>query len=208
MQRITLRVILQAVFGITAGVERDEIEGKVHRLLAKGRSRYSLLLLKILPLQWLQKSRRAPFYREMASLDESLYARIAACRAQPADVRGENILADLIAATGEDGQPLGDQEIRDALLTLLLAGHETTSIALDWALEQMVPPYPSPSPPGGEGGVRGTDVLEKIRNELREVTGGELPRAEHLPHLEYLDAAIRESLRVRTILPIVVRLTK
>ena len=193
MQRITLRVILQAVFGITAGAERDEIEGKVHRLLAKGRSRYSLLLLKILPLQWLQKSRRAPFYREMASLDESLYARIAACRAQPVGARGENILANLIAATGEDGRPLGDQEIRDALLTLLLAGHETTSIALAWALEQMVPR---------------TDVLEKIRNELREVTGGQLPRAEHLSHLEYLDAAIRESLRVRTILPIVVRLTK
>jgi unspecific monooxygenase len=193
MQRITLRVILQAVFGMTAGVERDEIERKVHRLLAKGRSRYSLLLLKILPLQWLQKSRRAPFYREMASLDESLYARIAASRGQPAEARGENILADLIAATGEDGRRLGDQEIRDALLTLLLAGHETTSIALAWALEQIVPR---------------ADVLEKIRNELREVTGGDLPRAEHLPHLEYLDAAIRESLRVRTILPIVVRLTK
>src|SRR5262245_26889129 len=44
MQRITLRVILQAVFGVTAGAERDEIERKVHRLLAKGRSRYSLLL--------------------------------------------------------------------------------------------------------------------------------------------------------------------
>jgi cytochrome P450 len=193
MQRITLRVILQAVFGVTAGAERDEIERKVHRLLAKGRSRYSLLLLKVLPLQWLQKSRRAPFYREMASLDESLYARIAACRGQPAEARGENILTDLIAATGEDGRPLGDQEIRDALLTLLLAGHETTSIALAWALEQIVPR---------------TDVLERIRNELHEVTGGELPRAEHLPHLEYLDAAIRESLRVRTILPIVVRLTK
>src|SRR5262249_52854197 len=78
-------------------------------------------------------------------------------------------------------------------LTLLLAGHETTSIALSWAIEQIVPRV---------------DVLEKIRNELSDATGGELVRAEHLTHLEYLDATIRESLRVRTILPIVVRLTK
>jgi cytochrome P450 len=98
-----------------------------------------------------------------------------------------------VAATAEDGRPLSDQEIRDALLTLVLAGHETTSIALAWALEQLVPR---------------ADVIKNIRDELHQTTGGELPRAEHLSHLEYLDAAIRESLRVRTILPIVVRLTK
>jgi cytochrome P450 len=193
MQRITLRVILQAVFGLTQGQERDDLEKKVHRLLSKGRSRYSLLLLKILPLRWLRQSGWAPFYREMKVLDESLYSLIARFRGKPAEARGENILADLLAATGEDGRPLSDQEIRDALLTLVLAGHETTSIALAWALEQIVPR---------------ADVVERIMEELVRTTGGQPPRAEHLSQLEYLDAAIRESLRVRTILPIVVRLTK
>jgi cytochrome P450 len=192
MQRITLRVILQAVFGLTAGAERDEIEQKVHRLLAQGRSKYSLILLKTLPRNLLQKSRWAPFYREMRALDESLYSHITACRRKSAEKRGESILADLIEATGEDGRPLSDQEIRDALLTLVLAGHETTSIALAWALEQIVPRV---------------DVVKKITDELNQASGG-LPHAEDLSGLEYLDAAIRESLRIRTVLPIVVRLTK
>jgi cytochrome P450 len=90
-------------------------------------------------------------------------------------------------------RPLSDQEIRDALLTLLIAGHETTSIALAWALEQIIPR---------------ADVVDRIREELTRATGGDLPPAEHLGQLEYLEAAIRESLRIRTILPIVVRLTK
>jgi cytochrome P450 len=193
MQRITLRVILQAVFGLPAGEERDEIEKQIHKLLSKGRSRYSLLLLKVLPLRWLRQSGWAPFYRELKVLDESLYSLMRRFRQQPAEQRGENILADLLAATAEDGRPLTDQEIRDALLTLLIAGHETTSIALSWALEQIAPR---------------ADVVEHIVEGLARTTGGSLPRAEHLSQLEYLEAAIRESLRIRTILPIVVRLTK
>jgi cytochrome P450 len=193
MQRITLRVILQAVFGLPAGQERDEVESQVHKLLSQGRSRYSLLLLKVLPLRWLRQSGWGPFYRELKVLDESLYSLMARFRQQPAETRGENILADLLAATAEDGQPLTDQEIRDALFTLLIAGHETTSIALSWALEQIIPR---------------ADVVERIKDELGRTTGEYLPRAEHLSQLEYLDAAIRESMRVRTVLPIVVRLTK
>jgi cytochrome P450 len=193
MQRITLRVILRAIFGLTAGAERDDIEGKVHRLLAQGRTRYSLFLLKVMPLRYLQNKRWAPFYRELQPLNESLYSLIFACRQKPEESRGENILADLVAASSEEGRALSDQEIRDALLTLVLAGHETTSIALSWALEQIVPR---------------ADVVKNITDELNRVTGGDQPRAEHLSQLEYLDAAIRESLRIRTILPIVVRLTK
>src|SRR5262249_14823948 len=79
------------------------------------------------------------------------------------------------------------------VVTLLLAGHDTTALALAWALEQIVPRE---------------DVVGRITAELRQVTGGGPPRADQLGQLEYLDAAIRESLRVRTILPFVVRLTK
>jgi unspecific monooxygenase len=86
-----------------------------------------------------------------------------------------------------------DSEIRDALMTIILAGHDTTAIALAWALEQVVPR---------------PDVVERLSDELARTTGGGLLRSEHLARLEYLDAVIRESLRVRTILPFVVRLTK
>ena len=113
-------------------------------------------------------------------------------RREPA-ARGDNVLADLLAATHEDGTPLSDPEVRDAVLTLLTAGHDTTALALAWALEQIVPR---------------AGAVGQITDELQRVTGGGPPRAEHLARLEYLDAAIRESLRVRTILPYVVRLTK
>src|SRR5207253_443885 len=89
--------------------------------------------------------------------------------------------------------PLSNQEIRDALVTLIFAGHDTTSVALAWILEQTVPC---------------ADVVERITGELQRTTGGGLPRADQLNQLVYLDATIRESLRVRTIMPFVVRLTK
>jgi cytochrome P450 len=193
MQQITLRVILQAVLGLETVRQREEIEGQVQRLLAQGRSRYSFILLKVLPIRLLQKTRWLPFYRTMHALDTSLYSLIGARRREPAVARGENVLADLLAASHEDGRPIGDEEIRDAILTLILAGHDTTSIALAWALEQIVPR---------------ADVVTRITGELRRTTGGEPPCAEHLDRLEYLDAAIRESLRIRTIFPFVVRLTK
>jgi cytochrome P450 len=191
MQQITLRVILQAVLGLTAGPRRDEIERKVQQVLAHGRSRWALILIKVLPLGLLQKVRWLPFYRQIYSLNEALYALIRDRRA--AGAPGDDVLAELLRARHDDGQPLADEEIRDALVTVLIAGHDTTAIALAWALEQIVPR---------------PDVVERIAGELRSTTGGGPPGPEHLGRLEYLDAVIRESLRVRTILAFVVRLTK
>jgi cytochrome P450 len=126
-------------------------------------------------------------------MDEALFALLAERRRLPAAARGENVLADLLAAAHEGGEPISDREIRDAIVTLLLAGHDTTAMALAWALEQIVPR---------------ADVVKNLTDELRRITGGGPPRAEQLGQLEYLDAAIRESLRCRTILPFVVRKTK
>jgi cytochrome P450 len=194
MQGITLRVILRAILGLTAGAERDEIEGGFQHMLSAGRSRYGIVLARITPLVWLlQKTRASPFFRRMHVLNQSLYTLIESRRRLPAADRGDNLLADLLATAHDDGRPTGDQEIRDALVTLLAGGHDTTAISLAWALEQVV----------GR-----PDVMACISDELRRVTGGGPPRAEHLPRLEYLDAVIRETLRVRTIIPFVVRLTK
>jgi cytochrome P450 len=193
MQRITLRVILQEVLGLAPGPTLDDFEGKVERLLGAGRSRYSLILVKVLPLGLLQRARWLPFYRQRHALDTALYALLAERRRRPGSAAGPCVLDDLLAASHPDGKPLTDGEIRDAVVTLLTAGHDTTSIALAWALEQIVPR---------------ADVVDALRDELRRVTGGGPPRADQLGRLEYLDAVIRESLRVRTQLPFVVRLTK
>jgi cytochrome P450 len=193
MQQITLRVILQAVLGLEPGPQLADLEAKVERLLAFGRTRYGLALIPLVPRRFVRNSRWMPYFRQMRILDETLYTLLADRRRQPAAARGENILADLLAASHENGEPLSDQEIRDAVITLLLAGHDTTSLALAWALEQIVPR---------------ADVMQNIAAELQRGCDGSLPQAEQLGRLEYLDAAIRESLRCRTILPFVVRKTK
>jgi cytochrome P450 len=191
MRRITLRVISQAVLGLQSGPELIELEHKIERVLVAGRmSRYSIAMLPFVPVKFLADKRWAPFFGQLRQLDEALYAFVRKRRATPAE--GASVFADLLAATHEDGQPLSDVELRDIIVTLLTAGHDTTSIALAWALEQIVPR---------------ADVLGRIMQELKQVSGGEL-EPDHLDQLVYLDAAIREALRVRTIIPFVVRLTK
>jgi cytochrome P450 len=161
--------------------------------MATTRSRFGLILMKILPLGLFGKIPGMPYFRQLRSLDRSIIALIAERRLLQPEARGDNVLADLLAATHEDGRSLSDQEIRDAMVTLLIAGFETTALALAWTLER-VAAHP--------------DVMARITDELQRVTNGLLPTAEHLANFEYLDATIREGLRTRMIVPFVVRLTK
>jgi cytochrome P450 len=191
MRRITLRVIVQAVLGLPVGSELQEFERRIERVLAFSRpNRYTIAVLPLFPAERFANSRWMPFFRQLRQLDELIFAFIARHRTQP--IAAPCVLADLLAATSADGRPMDDVEIRDAIVTLLMAGHDTTSIALAWAIEQIG---------------RHPAAAERIADEVRQVAGGEL-QAEHLDRLTYLDAAIRESMRIRTIIPFVVRLTK
>jgi cytochrome P450 len=105
-----------------------------------------------------------------------LLAEIA--RRREAPTGGEDILSLLVQARYEDGRPMSDEELRDELMTLLVAGHETTATALAWAVERLV---------------RHPHVLERLTEEV--LAGGE----------EYLDAVAKETLRLRPVLPIVLR---
>lgn len=192
MRRITLRVILRTGMGLEPGPDMDRFERKMETFLSNGRQRYALVLMTIVPIQRLTGSRWVPLFRQLRDLDDDLFAFIAARRRGDHPATGQNVLDDLLAATHEDGTPLDDQEVRDALITILLAGHETTALALAWALSDI-----SERP----------DVMDGICGELARVTGGGFPEAEHLPVLEYLDATIRESLRLRPVVPFVVRKT-
>ncbi len=192
MRWITLRVILQAVLGLPPGPELEDFERRVARVLAAGSGRHALIFMPLVPRGFVRGSRWVPFFRQLRDLDTALFAFIDRLRRMPAADRGDTVLADLLATAHEDGTPLDNAELRDAVVTMLFAGHETTAVALAWALEQILPR---------------ADVVERITDELRQVTGGGPPRAEHLERLDYLDAVIREGLRVRTILPFVVRKT-
>jgi cytochrome P450 len=148
--------------------------------------------MTIIPIQRLTGSRWVPLFRQLSDLDDDLFAFIAARRRGDHRPTGQNVLDDLLAAAHEDGTPLGDREVRDALITILIAGHETTALALSWALSDIA---------------QHVDVLDRLCDELARVTGGGPPEAEHLPSLAYLDGAIRESLRLRPVAPYVVRKT-
>jgi cytochrome P450 len=185
MRKITLRVILRAVAGLAPGPELDALEAEVERMSAATRTnRYSIVLVKLAPPRVFAGSRVVPFFRRLRELDASLHGLIARRRGEAAGARPPNVLDDLLSSRHADGRPLSDGEVRDAIVTLVVAGFDTTSIALAWALEQILPR---------------ADVVARIRAEL--ATG-------RLDRLEYLDAAIKEALRVRTILPFVVRMTK
>jgi cytochrome P450 len=191
MRRITLRVIAQAVLGLNVGPELREFEHRTERVLANSRpNRYSIALLPLFPAERFANSRWMPFFRQLRQLDELIFAFIAKRRVQPSAT--PCVIADLLSVPSADGQSMSDVEIRDAIVTLILAGHDTTSIALAWAIEQI---GCNPA------------VADRITGEVRQLAGNEL-HPEHLEQLAYLDAAIRESMRVRTIIPFVVRLTK
>jgi cytochrome P450 len=192
MRRITLRVILRTGLGLAPGPEMDSFERKMERFLSNGRQRYALVLTTIIPIQRLTGSRWVPLFRQLSDLDDDLFAFIVARRRGDHCLAGQNVLDDLLAAAHEDGTPLNDREVRDALITILIAGHDTTALALSWALSEIAQ-YP--------------DVVDRLSDELVRVTSGGPPEAEHLPALQYLEAAIRESLRLRPVAPFVVRKT-
>jgi cytochrome P450 len=192
MRKITVRVILRTALGLAPGPEMDRFEHKIERFLANGRQRYALVLMAIVPIDKLSGSRWAPLFRQLSDLDDDLFALIAMRRRGEHQPTGENVLDDLLAATHEDGSQLDNQQVRDALITILIAGHDTTALALAWALADILPR---------------PEVLDRVVDELRQVTGGAPPDADHLPRLEYLDGAIRESLRYSPVAPFVVRKT-
>ena len=120
----------QAVLGLTPGPRLDEFERLVRDLMATTRSRFGLILMKILPLGLLRQDPGDAVFSVNSALDRSRRThpqREPRCRAEPC---GDNVLAIFLAATHDDGRPLSDREIRDAMVTLLIAGFETTALRI------------------------------------------------------------------------------
>lgn len=180
MQEISLNVILQAVFGLYQG-ERSE---KLHQLLT------ALLDITASPLSstfvffsWLQKDLGAwspwgRFVRLRQQIDEIIYAEIRD-RRQHLDPSRVDILSLLMSATDEHGEMMSDVELRDELLTLLTAGHETTASALTWALYWI---HYLPT------------VKSKLLQELAAL--GDNPDFSAVTKLPYLNAVCQETLRI------------
>jgi cytochrome P450 family 110 len=135
MQSISLQVILKAVFGLDSGQRYDKLQQALSQMLEGFGSPIGAMLLfyPFLQQDWGAWSPWGRFLRLRQQVDELLYAEIGERRSQP-DANRTDILALLISARDPEGHALSNVELRDELITLLFAGHETTASALSWAL--------------------------------------------------------------------------
>jgi cytochrome P450 len=181
MQDISLQVILRTVFGLKEGERYQKIRQVLVELLDTFNYPLSAVFLFFKTLQrdlgaWTPWGR---FIRRRKLLDELLYQEIHERRSQ-FETQGEDILSLLLSARDEDGQPMTDIELRDELMTMLFAGHETTAIALSWAL-YWVHYLP--------------EVREKLLQELNSI---DIANADPttITQLPYLNAVCSETLRI------------
>jgi len=176
MQALTLEIILRAVFGLDPGPRLDALRERLGAMLEFGDKPISLappqegtraaeVLARIGPF--------ARFVHLQAQADELIFELIHERRADKAD--GDDVLAMLLAARHDDGSPMSEQELRDELMTMLVAGHETTASSLAWAFSRL-PHYPA--------------VLARLTDHARSDNGD-----------AYLTATIQETLRRRPVLP-------
>jgi cytochrome P450 len=175
---ITLEVILRAVFGVEA--ERMEaLRGAIGGLMDP----LNPLAMILLSLRSPTSERPAGAVgRALDQLDSVIYEELERRRSQTDLAERSDILSLLMQARDEDGQAMTDGELRDELVTLLLAGHETTATSVAWAIERLV---------------RHPHKLRRLVAEIDALSegGGE----------EYMAAVVSETLRVRPVVPVVVR---
>ncbi len=179
MQGVTLEIILRAVFGLDEGERLTTLRIELRRVLDRLTDpRWVGFLIALGPERI---PSFPPFARQIARIDGLIYEVIAARRAEPGAGQRDDILSMLLSAAHEDGSAMGDRELRDELLTLLVAGHETTATALAWAVERLA---------------RHPDKLRRLASEVR--AGKD----------EYLKAVVYETLRLRPVISLVNRTLK
>lgn len=180
MQEISLRVILRVVFGIDEGERFQQLRQLLSSLLDSIGSPLgsSFIFMRLLRKDLGSWSPWGRFLRQKQQIDELLYAEIRQRRDEP-NRSGEDILSLMMAARDEQGQAMTDVELRDELLTLLFAGHETTASALAWALYWI---YQIP------------EVRDKLLEELDGFGDDADPSA--FAKLPYLNAVCQETLRI------------
>jgi cytochrome P450 len=180
-QSLTLEIILRAVFGLEPGPRLDALRESLEALLKHGDNPLTLLPPPEDParLELTEQIFNAVgpikgFVDRRNEVDELLAVEIAE-RRSVGDEDSDDVLSMLLAARHEDGSPMNAQELRDELVTLLVAGHETTASSLAWLVARLA---------------REPRVLTELRREVDSEDGG-----------PYLNATITEALRSRPVLP-------
>jgi cytochrome P450 len=183
MQAVTLEVIMRGVLGIHEPGAWNTPERRFRELV---RTFLRISNTPIYPLvemtNFRSETAQGPIKWMMDATDRELYAIIAKRRAEGEDSARNDVFSMLLAARGEDGEPMSDVELRDELMTLILAGHETTANSLAWTFERLT---------------RNPEPYETLNRTVREGTP-EQAKA-------YVEATIHEGMRQRPVIAFVVR---
>lgn len=176
MMRHTLEIVVRTLFNADVSQESD----KVGRVLAAIVQPFASQAT----IKWILDNRlptptHRRFHREARQIDDIVYRIIAERRASGLD-QGD-LLSMLLQAHDEDGSQMTDQQLRDEVMTLFLAGHETTALTLSWIWYLLA---------------QNPQAEQKFHAELDEVLGSRLPTMEDLPRLKYVDTIAREAMRL------------
>lgn len=179
VHEISLDVVMRTIFGVEKGENFERLRSLCLQVMT--RSEFFPLIQAKLGL----------FRPVLSQIDAILYAEIARSRAEAAQgIERQDVLHLLVSARDESGKPLSDQALRDNLVTLLLAGHETTATTLAWTFYRLT---------------KHPEVLEKAREEIARVVGKGPVKPDDVVKLEYLEGVIKETLRLFPILPLMAR---
>jgi cytochrome P450 len=176
MMRLTLEIVAQALFGANVGDHADDVGEALEAVLDLVADPLGIFFpwSRDLPLP-----KKRAFERGVKKLDAIIYRVIEHRRKSGEETN--DLLSMLLHARDEDGSRMSDAQLRDECMTLFLAGHETTAIALSWTWYLLS---------------RHPDVDERVARELSDVIGDARPTMAHVPKLTYTSHVITETLRM------------
>jgi cytochrome P450 family 135 len=177
MQSLTLRVIVRAVFGYEPGAAEEELRRRLRAMVEPLARPRGLLMMATVVRGRGNPEAALRFEARKQAVDELLYPEIARRREQPDLIDRTDVFSALLLAEDEHGERLTDREVRDELVTLLLAGHETTATGLAWAFDLLL-------------------HTPRVLARASQADDG------------YLDAVVKETLRIRPVIPGVGRVVR
>ncbi len=177
MMRLTLAIVTQALFGSRVSDADGIISSRITALLSDSIFRFDH---PIYPPLWVPTRRNQEFKANRSDLDREIYRLIAARRGSEAE---HHDLLSLLMQAGDEasGEKMSDRQLRDEVMTLFIAGHETTAVALSWTF-YLLSQHP--------------DVESRLGAELHKVLNGRTPGLADLPQLAYTRSVLDESLRL------------
>jgi cytochrome P450 len=176
MMRLALEIVAKALFNVEIAADRDRIAGALNTFMELG-SRGRMLLPPILRL--LPTADNLRYRRAARQLDDIVYGLIHQRRSN--GKIDDDLLSGLLQAQDKGGGAISDEQLRDEVMTLLLAGHETTAVSLSWTW-YLLAQYP--------------EVEKKLWSELRAVLNGKSPCVQDLPRLPYTERVVKEAMRL------------